>query len=207
MTADLGHSRARTVRRSITFSPARAAHLLIQVLLATAIGLLVVVLLIGRLVPLTGRQTLVIASGSMSPTIPAGAAVILGPADPATLINADVVAFHVGSNGAVVTHRVTRIIDRHGQLWLETRGDANPSVDPALTPASSIIGRVEHSIPLAGYVLKFLSVPAGVGSVLSLVALLLTVDSFLDPTSPVRPSPKPAVSHAGERSGLRRTQS
>jgi signal peptidase len=207
MTADLGHSLSRTVGRSMTFSRASAGHRLIDLLLATAIALMVFVLLIGRLVPLTGRQTLVIASGSMSPTIPVGAAVILGPTDPATLINADVVAFRAGSNGAVLTHRVTRVIKRHDQLWLETKGDANPSVDPALTPASALIGRVEFSVPLAGYVLKFLSVPAGIGFVLSVVALLLTVDGFLEPTSPMKPPRQPAAGQVGGRSLPRRFHS
>jgi signal peptidase len=206
LNADLGQVEARAFGHSRTLSRAIAAHRLLDLLLAIAIGLMVFVLLIGRVVPLTGRPTLVITSGSMSPTIPVGAAVILNPADPATLVNGDVVAFRVGSNGAIVTHRVSRVIRRDGQLWLETKGDANPSVDPALTPTSALIGRVELTIPAAGYVLKFLSVPTGIGSLFCLIALLLTVNGLL-PMSPMKPSRQTIVGQEAGRSGLRGSQS
>jgi signal peptidase len=163
---------------------------LVDALLVTLVGLVVFAILLGRVVPLTGRQTLVILSGSMSPAIPVGAAVIVEHVDSASLSAGDVVAVRVGSAGTMVTHRVTRIVHRDDELWLETKGDANPSVDPALTPGSALIGRVGITLPLAGYLLRLLSVPAGIGLVLSLAALLLTVGAFGTPPQPGWPSPR-----------------
>jgi signal peptidase len=206
LNADLGQAEARAVWHPRKVSRAIAGHRLLDLLFATAIGLMVFVLLIGRVVPLTGRQTLVIASGSMSPTIPVGAAVILDQADPASLVNGDVVALRVGSNGAVVTHRISRVIRRDDQVWLETKGDANPSVDPAMTPTSALIGRVKLIIPFAGYLLKFLSVPTGIVSLFCLIALLLMVNGLL-PMSPTNPSRQTIVSQVSGRSGLRGSRS
>jgi signal peptidase I len=150
-------------------------------------GALIVVVLIalfgvavGRLVPLTGRSTFVVAGGSMEPTIPLGAAVIVAPVSPADLAVGDVVTLRSGPNHAVFTHRIVRVAELDGQVVIETKGDANDSVDPSLTPATGVVGRVELAIPFAGFLVALLSIPSGILFVIAIGALLLLVSWLLD---------------------------
>ncbi len=83
----------------------------------------------------------------MEPTIPLGAAVIVEPVAPADLAVGDIVSLRSGPQRAVFTHRIIRIADRDGEVWIETQGDANDAPDPSITPATAVIGRVAVIIP------------------------------------------------------------
>lgn len=146
------------------------------------VGLIVVAssgVILARVVPATGRATFVVASGSMAPAIPVGAAVIVEPVDPAALREGDVVSLRSGPQRAVFTHRITRVVDRADGRWIETRGDANTTVDPSITPASSVIGRVALTVPLAGFVVAWLSLPSGVLAVIGVGFALMTASWLL----------------------------
>ena len=172
------------------------------------VALILVVLfgvILGRVVPMTGRTTLIIGGGSMEPAIPIGAAVVADPVPPAEITVGDVVSLRTGTNlKSIFTHRVTRIVARDDGLWLETKGDANAAVDPSLTPVANVIGRVAWSMPYAGYLLALLSIPSGVLFVILLAGLLLTVTWLLETyeieliartpaPAPVRPPPPAGV--------------
>jgi signal peptidase len=176
------------------------------------ICLIVVVLfgmILGRLVPLTGRTTLIIGGGSMDPTLPLGAAVVVDPVAPTDIHVGDIVSLRSGSTlQAIFTHRVTRIVPRDGTLWIETKGDANKDVDPSITSTANVIGRLSATVPYAGYLLALLSAPSGIIFVLCLAIVLLLlvwilesyeVDSIAvrapvpDPGSPPRPLAPGAV--------------
>ena len=148
------------------------------------IALIVVVLFgvfLGRLVPLTGRTTLIIGGGSMEPAISMGTAVVVDPVAPTAIRVGDVVSLRTGTNlQAIFTHRVTRIVERDGIPWVETKGDANPAADPSITSTEHVIGRVSATIPYAGYLLALLSVPSGVLFVIFLAAVLLTLTWLLE---------------------------
>ncbi len=58
--------------------------------------------------------------------------------DPTDLAVGDVVSMKIGPEHAVFTHRIIRIVERDDGLWIETKGDANTTADPAITP---IVGR------------------------------------------------------------------
>jgi signal peptidase I len=149
------------------------------VLLAiVAIGLSSVIL--GRVLPATGHPVFVVAGPSMSPAIPIGAAVILDTVPTSELVVGDVVSLQSGGQRAVFTHRITRLVDRDGEPWIETKGDANAEKDPSITPASAVIGRVAATVPNAGYLLALMSTPPGVILVLSTGALLIVVGWWLD---------------------------
>jgi signal peptidase len=140
------------------------------------IGLVVVVLLgvmLGKLVPLTGRQTMIVGGSSMEPAIGLGAAVVIAPVAAEDLRPGDVVSLRAGSESAIFTHRIVGVVERADGLWISTKGDANADPDPTLVPASAVIGRSELSIPFAGYLLALLSIPAGVLFLVGLAATLL----------------------------------
>ncbi|HLO35204.1 MAG TPA: signal peptidase I, partial [Candidatus Deferrimicrobium sp.] len=147
------------------------------------IALIIVVLLgviLGRGAPLVGRQSIVIGGGSMEPAIGLGAAIVVRPTDPSVLAVGDVVSLHVGAEQTTYTHRIVAIVDRSDGRWIRTKGDANPTPDPTLVPATAVIGRVELVIPLAGYLLALLSLPMGVLFVLGLAATLLAIAWLLE---------------------------
>ena len=150
----------------------------VALLVVIAVGLGGVVL--GRLVPALGHPVFVVAGPSMEPAIGIGAAVVLDPVDPATLAVGDVVSLRSGPDKAVFTHRILRTAERDGTVWFETRGDANASPDPSLTPASAVIGRVTVVLPGAGYLLTLLSAPAGVALILSVGATLIVLGWYLE---------------------------
>jgi signal peptidase len=147
------------------------------------VALIVVVLLgivLGKLLPLTGHQTIVIGGGSMEPSIGLGAAIVIRPVEPADLVVGDVVSMQVGPQRTIFTHRITTLVDRADGRWLRTQGDANAEPDPTLVPASAVIGRLELVVPYAGYLLALLSLPVGVMLVLGIAAALLAVAWLLE---------------------------
>jgi signal peptidase len=150
---------------------------LLVVLTLATIGLAV----LARVVPLTGRMTLVVAGPSMTPAITMGSAIIVEPVDPATLAVGDVVSIRSGPDRAIFTHRIVRVVDRDGAPWIETRGDANAAADPSILPATDVIGRVVMVVPLAGYLVALGSQPSGIVLIFALDMLLLVVSGMLDP--------------------------
>jgi signal peptidase I len=149
-----------------------------------ALVLLVVICLftiaLGRVLPLTGRTTLVVAGGSMEPAISLGSAIVVEPVDPGILAVGDIVSLRSGPGRAVFTHRVIRVVVRDGMTWVETKGDANATADPSLTPASQIVGRASITIPNGGYLIALLSSLHGIVFVISLGLVLLLAASMVE---------------------------
>lgn len=162
----------------------RAVTVLRRLLDGLLLALVVVslgILVLGRVLPLTGHPTLVVAGPSMEPAIPLGAALVLDQVAPADLAVGDVVSLRSGADRAIFTHRIIRLAERDGGLWLETQGDANATPDPSLTPAAAVIGRVAVGIPVAGYLLTLFSAPVGILFVISLGLVLLLLGVLLEP--------------------------
>jgi signal peptidase len=147
------------------------------------LGLIVVVLfglLLGKLVPFTGRQTIVVGGSSMEPTIGLGSAIVLAPVTAPDLAVGQVVTLHAGEHNALYTHRIIEVLDRADGRWIRTKGDANADADPTLIAASAVVGRVDFAIPYAGYLIALLSIPTGIVFLVGLAALLLAATWLLD---------------------------
>jgi signal peptidase len=129
---------------------------------------------------LLGHQVFVVAGPSMVPAIDMGSAVVLEVVAPDSLHVGDVVSLRSGPERAVFTHRIVRVAHRDGEVWIETKGDANPAADPSITPASAVLGRVALSIPYAGYLIALLSIPSGIVFIIALGLLLLAIGWWLD---------------------------
>ena len=173
-----GRDTSGVVRR-FDLTALRLARRLLDSLLVLEVLAVILVALLTRVVPLTGAQTLVIQSGSMAPTFTVGSAVIIQPAAEASLRSGDVVSIRIPS-GTVFTHRISRVIDRNGETWLETRGDANAGVDPALVPASWAIGRMTLALPVVGYLIRLFGLIAGMLLAVSLATSLLAASWILE---------------------------
>ncbi len=61
----------------------------------------------------------------------------------------------------------------YGEVWLQTKGDANEDQDPSIIPATAVIGRVAVTLPYAGYAVRLLSTAQGVLFLLALGVLVL----------------------------------
>ena len=111
----------------------------------------------------------------MEPEIHLGAAVVIESVAPEQIAVGDVVSLRSGEGlKSIFTHRVTRVLTRPDGIWIETKGDANKTLDASITPAANVIGRVVVNVPYGGYLLKLLSVPSGVALILCLAGLLVT---------------------------------
>jgi signal peptidase I len=153
------------------------------VLIALIIAVLAAVA-IGKLIPLTGRQSIIIGGASMEPAIQLGSAAIVTPVDPSVLDVGDVVSMQVDAAKTTFTHRIITIVDRPDGRWIRTQGDANASPDPTLVPTTAVIGRVDAAIPYMGYLMALLSLPVGVLFVLGLAGTLLAIAWLLESLEP-----------------------
>lgn len=153
---------------------------LVDVVLLAVIAVGVGGTILGRVLPALDHPVYVVAGPSMTPAIPVGAAVILDRVDAASLAVGDVVSLQSGPQRSVFTHRITRLVPRDDGLWIETKGDANEHVDPSITPASAVVGRVAVALPYAGYGIVLLSSVPGVVMVLSTGLLLIVLGWWID---------------------------
>jgi signal peptidase I len=125
-----------------------------------------------------GYRIYVVHTGSMSPGLRPGDAVLVAPApDPPR--PGDVVSFAVHSGpDSVVTHRVVAVVDGR----VSTKGDANRTADPWTLSLSQIVGRAVATLPWAGYVLVYLRQPQGLASMaVLLLGLVLLWQLFFPP--------------------------
>ena len=189
-----------------------AARRVVDVAIVALILLVAFGVVLGRGIPMSGRQTLIIGGRSMEPTIPLGSAIVIDPVAPADLAVGDVVTMKVGPRQSVFTHRVTRLLTLDGVPHIATRGDANEAADGATIPASAVIGRVAWFVPLAGFLLALLSVPMGVmfvlglGVSLAVTAFLLetieTIESDGAPRPAAIPAPRPPAARRASRRAI-----
>ncbi len=152
---------------------------LIDALLASIVLVVLFGLVLGRLAPLAGRQSLIIGGPSMEPAIPLGAAVVVEPVVAPALRPGDVISVRL-PGGTTVTHRLSRVVARDDGLWFETKGDANEEPDPALVPATELLGRVAWTFPFAGYLLRLLALPSGLLMFAGLGGALFVAGRLLD---------------------------
>ena len=161
------------------------ASRIVDTLLVLLVAAVLACVALTSLGPRLGHPSLVIEGGSMEPTIPLGALVVLDAGAPAALHVGDIVSFRAG-NATVVTHRVVRLADLTGTPYFGSKGDANADPDPVVTSRSAILGRVAWTLPGAGYLVRLLATPAGVPSVFLIGTTLLLLGLLLEELAIVR---------------------
>ena len=104
-------------------------------------------------------QVMSVQSGSMTPAIKRGDAVVLRPVSHQMLAVGDVVSYRSSADQSIIiTHRIVQI-ERNWGLVI-TKGDNVERADKPV-PMSEIIGRVDTRIVYGGFVLNFLRSTAG----------------------------------------------
>jgi signal peptidase I len=166
---------------SATYRITRLARRMLDVLLGALILLVLGIIVLARVIPaVTGGSTFVVGGSSMEPAISLGAVVVAIPVATDRLAPGDIVSVRVGEKQALFTHRIVRLVDREDGLWLETKGDANDDPDPAIIPATSVVGRVAVVIPQAGYAVRLLGTAQGILFLLALGAFMVAAGWLLE---------------------------
>jgi signal peptidase I len=157
----------------------RHARRVVGVIWIALFAVLIAFSLFTHLASLTGRQLFIIGGGSMEPSIPLGSMVIVSSVDPSTIDAGDAVTIRA-DNGAVVTHRVSRVVDLPEGRFFVLKGDANLDPDLSLVPARAIVGIAGAYVPLAGYAQEYLSTLPGLIAVVTLLGALLLIYFLLE---------------------------
>ena len=117
----------------------------------------------------------VVLSGSMAPAIGTGDAIVVDSVEPSAIETSDVITFRREGEQNPTTHRVVETIERKDSYAFQTRGDANPNVDPGIVPEEAVVGRVSFVIPYLGYLIRFANRPLGYVTLIGLPLGLLVV--------------------------------
>ena len=128
-------------------------HIVFELLQYTV--MLTAVLLI--IMYLCGIPPYVVATGSMTPTIPEGSICFVNHnISYDSIVIGDIISFRIGEKKQV-THRVVRI-DADG---LVTQGDANKTEDTSKVVPNNYTGKTVWSVPKIGYIVEFMKSRTG----------------------------------------------
>lgn len=137
-----------------------ASNMVLAVMIVVVVALVLFVVkgkIDGDGVPrLAGLQVYVVLSGSMSPVFDTGSVVAVKPVSPGGLREGDIITFKDPEEaGRIITHRILEVREGGGGRSFVTMGDANNAPDARPVPEENVIGRMELSVPYAGYLLDF----------------------------------------------------
>ncbi|MBQ6685678.1 MAG: signal peptidase I [Firmicutes bacterium] len=111
-------------------------------------------------VNLFGYSVFRVVTGSMEPTIPTGALLLMKHVDMEIIEAGDIICFKAQESaifGKMMTHRVIEILPTvNGGVMFETRGDANIASDGYLVTTTNFVGKViwftgENSVLATGF--------------------------------------------------------
>jgi signal peptidase len=96
-------------------------------------------------VTLFGCSVFRVVSESMGDTMPVGSLIISQKTDMESVQEGDIISFFSRESymaGQIITHRVSEIKDRDGEMLFVTRGDASNSVDGFYVTKENFIGKI-----------------------------------------------------------------
>lgn len=94
-------------------------------------------------------QMVAIGSDSMNPIYYMGDAIIYKKMSAHNLKEKDILVFNY--NGSMITHRITKIINKNGKLYFQTKGDNNKNIDASLVEEKDVYGKVKYIVKYLGY--------------------------------------------------------
>lgn len=119
---------------------------------------------------LMGYRVYTVISGSMEPELSVGDLLYVKPVDPSTIKVGDDVTFVLNEDLVVATHRVIAVDAETKHLY--TKGIAN-DIEDAPVHFNNVLGIVDFSIPLLGYVSDFIQNPPGMYITIAAGAVLI----------------------------------
>lgn len=152
------------VRTDVRHPVKRVARFAWEALSVALLGAALVLCVVSLVLPkLLGAVPLTILSGSMSPSMPAGALAVVRPVDATQSRVGDVLCYQQEPDDpTLVTHRVIAVsTSTRGDVRLIMRGDANRSPDPKPVMPEQVRGEVAYTVPYFGWVATRLNVGTG----------------------------------------------
>ncbi len=154
---------------------------------AVETALLFTILILGLLVILSERKEilgykfLVVRSGSMEPAMKTGSLLLIKSNENNEYQEGDIVTFGPVSDAKMlITHRISKVEGKNGELVYTTKGDANDGPDPRKLREEQILGKFFLAIPLIGYVVGFTQTPLGVTLLIVIPATILIYNEILN---------------------------
>lgn len=129
-----------------------------------------------------GYSVMRVMTGSMEPSIPQNAMILVQKTDPDRILPGDVITFFSQDpalNGALNTHRVARIEQQGDNHLFITRGDANQIEDPIPVTQDLLVGRVVFVSAALGVLVSLLTNPLVFGLLILLPLLILLIANLV----------------------------
>ena len=111
-----------------------------------------------------GVSPLIVLTDSMDPVIKSGDIILTKQIEGEAVVKGDVISFFdlAGNGTSVVTHRVVDIKTEKGEIFFQTKGDANNIEDRRWVSENALVGKwTERRIPLVGHVALFMQSTVG----------------------------------------------
>jgi len=144
----------------------------IKILMLTVVFLLAGVMLSARFHGPV--RLLAVASGSMEPTIPTHALIIVTPASEYHV--GDIITFSKNSKRSPITHRIISVSTVDGETRYVTRGDANNAPDQESVSLNMVVGKYRWHVAGLGRIVSATQTPSGVIGVIVIPSTLLIYD-------------------------------
>lgn len=125
----------------------------------------------GQIPSILGFKTMTVMTGSMEPELQPGDMIIVREKNPIELQVDDVITYQLNQH-TLVTHRIVSLVEKDGESFFLTKGDANNVVDNDFVSPDKIVGVVAFTIPKLGHLAQVLQTPTGI-ILLSLIILLI----------------------------------
>lgn len=120
-----------------------------------------------------GHRLYIVDSGSMEPTLPVNALIVVKERSANEVEVGEILTFYGISEKTRITHRLVEIGPNRD--YFITKGDANNIEDSIPLKKANIIGTVSLSVPYLGYVLKYLSSAPGVVFLVAIISIFTII--------------------------------
>ena len=135
----------------------KAAYIIKDGVVALAI-FLVIFFAASRILPNFSYGLYLIQSGSMQPALKIGSVVVDKKID--KYKKGDIITYK--QLGKIITHRIDSTVEKNGEVFYRTKGDANNGLDSFLVKKSDVFGKVLFPVPYVGYLMSFVRTKLGI---------------------------------------------
>lgn len=157
------------------------AYVLVSLLVIVNVALLAMKFT-GKDPSILGYHVYYIATGSMEPTIKAGEVIVGKEMAIEDLRENYIVTFHGTKGdlaGKIITHRIEKIYEENGQVYVVTKGDAAGNED-APFEAEHIISVMKFKVPFAGVLIRLISNKFGFFFIILIPLSIIFVKQIID---------------------------
>ncbi len=129
-------------------------------------------------IPQFGWKSLSVATGSMTPAIPAGSLVLVHKVASSNLKTGNVITYiNPNNTKQTITHRIIKVTTKLNLPAYITKGDANQTPDPEIL-GGNVVGKVEAHLPYIGRIISWAKQPLGLILLVIIPGVLIIIDEL-----------------------------